>query len=101
MVENHGNKANNLQVLKKAGYPVPQFISFKATSIPSLKAILSNVKAEKYAVRSSASTEDQSSSSMAGQFRTMLNLSKNEILEAVEKSLKMQQRKMKKKKTSQ
>jgi len=93
-----GNKARNLSFLAKNGYQVPTTIvcMFDAFSIyqEGDKSVLKRLAGElndyierdkKYSVRSSASIEDSTSYSFAGQFFTQLNVSGvKDIVDAIE-----------------
>lgn len=70
-----GKKIENLEILKKNGFPVPDFITVsKDTNIEKL-----DIPWEVCAVRSSASMEDGENSSFAGQFDTYLNVQKEDV----------------------
>lgn len=74
-------KHKNLQILTDHGVSVPPFtVVRKGESID-----LSFSEAEKFAVRSSFSMEDDATSSFAGQFETFLNVSRADVPAAVEK----------------
>ena len=74
-------KAENLEKLSKEGFNVPRFIV-----IESEKDIdLSFSNAELFAVRSSYCMEDSKNKSYAGQFETFLNVSRENIFDAVHK----------------
>ena len=67
-----GPKAHTLALLKQAGFNVPNgFIVLSDSPLSLDETLLSHGE---YAVRSSASDEDGSSSSMAGQYRTHLRV---------------------------
>ena len=76
-------KAKNLQILKENGFNVPSFIvvehEFDLTPIQMF--ILGNKT--KFAVRSSFEIEDGIDASFAGQFKTLLNVDKKDLKEAV------------------
>ena len=80
-----GQKAVNLEKLKKGGINVPEFsvISYeqlrKGQIDLSTLSVLQNNYSGKFAVRSSASVEDSDSASFAGQFKTFLNVNKSDI----------------------
>ena len=84
-----GQKAINLEKLTKANVNVPEFsvIGYeelhKGNIDLSKLEVLQNNEARKYAVRSSASAEDSVSASFAGQFKTFLNVEKNDIEDKV------------------
>ena len=73
-----GSKAKNLQILKAAGFNVPDFqlVHFEDIQNESYEI---NLQAQKYAVRSAANVEDGAESSFAGQFTTFLNVSKKDL----------------------
>jgi len=90
-MKSYGSKADNLQTLCEAGFEVPKF--YKIDNSYSKK--IQNPKAQKYladsfakwktensiksvAVRSSSTSEDSKEHSYAGQFETVLNVSKQE-----------------------
>ncbi|MBQ9902252.1 MAG: phosphoenolpyruvate synthase [Clostridia bacterium] len=80
-----GQKAIHLQKLREAGIPVPDFSvipheNFRGghTDLSGLPVLLDH-DCDRFAVRSSASAEDSDSASFAGQFRTFLNVPKEEI----------------------
>ena len=76
-----GKKIENLEILKKHGFPVPEFITVsKDTKIEELDIIWPLC-----AVRSSASMEDGENSSFAGQFDTYLNVPREEVRWKIEK----------------
>lgn len=86
-----GGKAKGLLFLKKNGFLIPPFFTLPhdvLLNTKSLKAELSqilknNSKINCWAVRSSASTEDGSKKSYAGQFKTVLNVKSEELTEAI------------------
>lgn len=76
-----GKKIQNLEILRKNGFPVPEFITVsRDTDIDSL-----DIPWQICAVRSSASIEDGANSSFAGQFDTYLNVQKEEIRTYIKK----------------
>ncbi len=75
-----GKKIENLQILKKEQFPVPDFfVVDKEMAIESREFPWDTLPWEKSAVRSSAEAEDSASSSFAGQFDTYLNVPKEEL----------------------
>lgn len=74
-------KAENLYILKENGIRVPDFIVINGKE----KIDMSFSKEDLFAVRSSFAEEDSTETSFAGQFETILNVKRNEILQAVRK----------------
>ena len=75
-----GKKIENLEILIKNGFPVPEFITVsRDTDINKI-----NIPWSLCAVRSSASMEDGENSSFAGQFDTYLNVTKDEVCSKIE-----------------
>lgn len=74
------SKAENLEIMKKNGINIPEFIIVDEIE----KIDLSFSDSEKFAVRSSYSAEDGEQASYAGQFATLLNVGRNEISKAAE-----------------
>ena len=72
------SKAKNLQILKDAGFNVPNFEVIKSEDIQNNSYEIS-LKANKYAVRSAANIEDGSDNSFAGQFATYLNVTEKDL----------------------
>ncbi len=68
-----GPKTQNLQQLKEAGFPVPDFLPVDPEHF-SVDEIVKALPCAGYAVRSSALLEDTQSSSQAGQFLTLLDV---------------------------
>ncbi len=85
-----GNKAKNLIKMKESGINIPDFtvLSFDDIYNNNFDAadIDRNYKGL-FAVRSSASAEDSSEYSFAGQFRTFLNVKRDEIPEKIQNCL--------------
>lgn len=84
-----GEKTRRLQVLQKAGFNVPAFVAISSEDITKdskeiAEIIRREMPAEKFAVRSSALAEDATKNSMAGQFLTKLDVSRNNLEEAIE-----------------
>ena len=77
-------KAKNLQILSENNFRVPKFWVVKSTEelSPTFMFLLDDTT--KYAVRSSFEMEDGKTSSFAGQFKTLLNVQKCDIREAVQ-----------------
>ena len=72
--DKYGPKAENLSILKRNGFPVPNGHVLKA------EENLSDVDLDgPFAVRSSSFEEDQSDKSSAGQFETVLNVDKVDL----------------------
>lgn len=93
-----GNKTINLKKLMDWGFNVPKFVALPAYISNNLfvddnlkKEIVQKVsgilQCKKYAVRSSALVEDDKNQSFAGQFKTKLNLSENEIIGGIDELL--------------
>jgi pyruvate,water dikinase len=86
-----GNKAKNLQILKTAGFAVPDFIvlppEYEKDSAKIKSALERFVKPNRqYAVRSSGTLEDTADLSFAGQYFTALNVcGLSDITDAVKK----------------
>ena len=88
-----GGKALNLAKLQQAGFPVPNaFVVITAAMNQMdqrLKDLiltsLKDLRTEKFAVRSSATVEDSAEASFAGQFESYLAVSREKIIEAIEK----------------
>ena len=77
-------KAENLQILREHGLPVPKFITIKNVGelTPVQMFLLKDDLT--YAVRSSFGAEDGVGCSFAGQFDTLLNVKKEDLKKAVE-----------------
>ena len=73
-----GSKAKNLQILKEAGFNVPNFQLIHFDDIQKDYYQI-NLKAQKYAVRSAANIEDGAENSFAGQFTTFLNVGEKDL----------------------
>lgn len=83
-----GAKAENLFIMQENGINIPDFF---CTDISSAKeaanyAVQTYPEADLFSVRSSASAEDSESASFAGQFRTYLNVGRNDIEKYIEKT---------------
>ena len=76
-----GKKIENLEILKRNGFPVPEFITvsrdFERESMV--------IPWQFCAVRSSASIEDGYASSFAGQFDTYLNVPREDVFSKIDK----------------
>lgn len=84
-----GAKTSKLMQLKKAGFLVPEFVAISMEEISLSVDVLADkarntLKSELFAVRSSALIEDTTNSSMAGQFLTMLAVTRDLLEEAIE-----------------
>lgn len=73
-------KAQNLQILRDHGFPVPPFTVVTGDAAPDL----SFSAAETFAVRSTFEGEDTGDTSFAGQFDTLLDVPRDEVPAAVE-----------------
>lgn len=85
-----GGKAKGLDMLVRQGFTVPKGFVITDTDQIDEKAIyqaFDAMKAEKVSVRSSASNEDQSSASNAGQYETCLFVDRSHLMESVKKCL--------------
>lgn len=95
-----GPKAKHLQELVKAGFNVPEFVVIPnrvvqlllddkqfidgKNALPVLKTeVIKALKTSSYAVRSAAMVEDGEIKSFAGQFKTILGVTKNNLEEAI------------------
>ncbi len=74
-------KADNLRILQDMGFLVPRFIMVTEES----EIDLSFSTAKKFAVRSSFTAEDGDESSYAGQFDTILNVKREDVVSAFRK----------------
>lgn len=84
-----GGKAANLGALLRAGFVVPDGFVMTAAArdadLGSIRAAYRHLNATAVAVRSSATMEDSETASMAGQFKTILNVrNEAELLDAVQ-----------------
>lgn len=100
MSKDYGAKTINLQLLSKQGFVVPNFYAIASTKLkkstdsngkwnsPALESIVNEIcnslPAISYAVRSSALTEDGITSSLAGQFKTRLDVHPKDLGEAIQ-----------------
>ena len=85
-----GGKAKGLDMLVRHGFTVPKGFVITDTDLIDEEAIyqaFDAMKAEKVSVRSSASNEDQSSASNAGQYETCLFVDRSHLMESVKKCL--------------
>ncbi|MBR4911762.1 MAG: hypothetical protein IKZ54_02840 [Bacteroidales bacterium] len=85
-----GGKAKGLDLLVRQGFTVPKGFAITDTDLIDEEAIyqaFDAMKAEKVSVRSSASNEDQSSASNAGQYETCLFVDRSHLMESVKKCL--------------
>ena len=85
-----GGKAKGLDMLVRQGFTVPKGFVITDTDQIDEEAIyqaFDAMKAEKVSVRSSASNEDQSSASNAGQYETCLFVDRSHLMESVKKCL--------------
>jgi len=94
-----GTKSINLQKLKEANYKVPNFLAIPSSICQllfideeklreSAALIAKKLLAKSYAVRSSALIEDQAGGSLAGQFKTELNVKEKDLALAIKSVLK-------------
>ena len=85
-----GGKAKGLDMLVRHGFTVPKGFVITNTDQIDEEAVyqaFDDMKAEKVSVRSSASNEDQSSASNAGQYETCLFVDRSHLMESVKKCL--------------
>ena len=85
-----GGKAKGLDMLVRQGFTVPKGFVITDTDQIDEEAIyqaFDAMKAEKVSVRSSASNEDQSSASNAGQYETCLFVDRSHLMESIKKCL--------------
>lgn len=93
-----GNKTLRLQECKKQGLSVPPFVALSSKLSPRLfkdakfrtetaEKILQEIPNSHYAVRSSALLEDSPNHSFAGQFETKLNVSAQNLAQAIQEVL--------------
>ena len=85
-----GGKAKGLDMLVRHGFTVPKGFVITNTGQIDEEAIyqaFDAMKAEKVSVRSSASNEDQSSASNAGQYETCLFVDRSHLMGSVKKCL--------------
>ena len=85
-----GGKAKGLDMLVRHGFTVPKGFVITNTGQIDEEAIYQDfdaMKAEKVSVRSSASNEDQSSASNAGQYETCLFVDRSHLMGSVKKCL--------------
>ncbi len=85
-----GGKAKGLDMLVRHGFTVPKGFVITDTEQIDEEAVyqaFDAMKAEKVSVRSSASNEDQSSASNAGQYETCLFVDRSHLMESVKKCL--------------
>lgn len=77
----YGSKADNLNLLRDNGIPVPDFVVVTDGKAPKVTWEMSSV-------RSSADVEDSPTDSFAGQFDTYLGVSINELQEKIDLCMK-------------
>ena len=85
-----GGKAKGLDMLVRHGFIVPKGFVITDTEQIDEEAVyqaFDAMNAEKVSVRSSASNEDQSSASNAGQYETCLFVDRSHLMESVKKCL--------------
>lgn len=84
-----GEKAATLSYLKRSGYPVPEgWVLFPGDDPAPLIEFLQPSEAEPLVVRSSAIGEDSESASAAGQYQTILGITRrDELLPAIARCL--------------
>lgn len=85
-----GNKAIRLQRLLDAGFDVPAFVAIDSTDMELAAGaiasrVLADLPAGRYAVRSSALAEDGGAASMAGRFRTELDVGSDDLAAAIDR----------------
>lgn len=83
----NGGKADNLERLKRLGFPVPDWVVLgpesKENDLPRLLREAGLDGVVRFAVRSSASAEDGGACSFAGQFATLLAVPMEKVPDAV------------------
>ncbi len=84
-----GGKGAHLTWMREQGFPVPDFIVIPVEDVKDeldreLNQFLSNQGGSDFAVRSSATVEDGESKSYAGQFKSFLHVSANEVLDKIQ-----------------
>ena len=88
-----GGKAIGLDFLKKNNFNIADgFVLMDLTSIDEVKLedvipLFDKLNAKKVAIRSSASDEDGTSFSSAGQYETVLNVTKDNVMDAIKTCL--------------
>lgn len=86
-----GGKAKGLDMLVRHGFTIPKgFVITEINQIDetAIYQAFDAMKAKQVSVRSSASNEDQSSASNAGQYETCLFVDRSHLMESVKKCLK-------------
>lgn len=83
-----GGKAQRLTELGEAGFHVPAFLVFPSDDMTTPANVLATraidaLRADRYAVRSAASTEDCATTSMAGLFTTILDVVADDLADAI------------------
>lgn len=90
-----GQKGKRLGELQKSGFNVPKFSIISAETIEEIlndddfdmsslcSQIISDIPATSFAVRSAALIEDGKNSSQAGQFKTVLNVSADKLIDSI------------------
>ncbi len=90
-----GQKGKRLGELQKSGFNVPKFSIISAETIEEIlndddfdmsrlcSQIISDIPATSYAVRSAALIEDGKNSSQAGQFKTLLDVSVDKLIDSI------------------
>lgn len=87
-------KAENLKFLEKNGFNIPKFITISVRDWKNNKhKILREIKKKfentpELAIRSSALIEDRAESSLAGKFKSILNVKKNKISISIDEVIK-------------
>lgn len=84
-----GSKAQRLSELGEAGFNVPPFVVLASEEMVKESAMLAEqahaaLRCDRYAVRSAALAEDATTSSMAGQFSTELDVAPNDLAQAID-----------------
>lgn len=76
-------KAANLQKLSDLGFNVPKFMIVDSRDVNQIQLTKDLEGCEKFAVRSSCDIEDSGNESFAGQFKTLLNVNKLDLIKAI------------------
>ncbi len=88
-INRFGGKGARLTWMKEQGFPVPDFVIIpvdgdEGRADSGLMQFLSNQRGSDFAVRSSATVEDGESKSYAGQFKSFLHVSAEDVNDKIE-----------------